>query len=316
MTIKPKGSSEVGISTNDLEGWVDFLTLVGGYREIWRGESPDHNKTLWQTPTRETVQECLLGSPHSESGFIRLFQFENIKQEEIRRGTHAWDSGGIYDIDIRVKELIPIVAKMQSLGWEGTRQAIEWQFGPSQVMEWISQGPDAVTIALIQRLAPPLENWDDRQKLSHVFNSAQVVADMDRAMSFYSKLGFIEIVRHNGPMPGRGGEVLGLTPDIPVELVIIHPSGIMEGSIELVKIDGIEGRSVAHRGLPHNLGLNMLRFPVSDLRSYVAQLETDGISPVQGQIISSRIEPFGDTEIMALKTPDGVWLEFYQDFKR
>jgi catechol 2,3-dioxygenase-like lactoylglutathione lyase family enzyme len=180
-------------------------------------------------------------------------------------------------------------------------------------------GPDAVIIALIERLAPPLEqDWSGLEKFSHVFNSSQTVADMNRAIGFYRKLGFIEVLHHHAPLSGRGGEVLGLEPDkaanIPVDLVILQPQGTMSGSVELVKVEGMSSRDVAARALPYNLGLNLLRFPVNNLRSFAKQIEKQGLLPVGGRIISTRLEPFGDTEIMALQTPDGAWLEFYQDF--
>jgi len=66
--------------------------------------------------------------------------------------------------------------------------------------------------------------------------------------------------------------------------------------------------------LPHNLGLNLLRFPVSNLQAYMTQLEQLGLLPADTQAVSTRIEPFGETQIFALRTPDGAWLEFYQEF--
>jgi len=318
MSLKPGGFSEAGISTENLETWLEVLVEVGGYQEIWRGESPAAIKPLWGVPVKNPVLECLLGNPCSTTGFIRLFQFDAMIQETIRHDTHTWDSGGIFDLDIRVPSLLPLVKPLESRGWKGVSPPVDWQFGQLQVQEWLARGPDSVILALIERLAPPLKGWDGLEKFSHVFNSSQSVADMDRAVGFYEKLGFIEVIRHTGPLLGRGGEMLGLSSEkaqaTPVELVILQPEGILSGSVELVKIEGVPGRDVATKGLPYNLGLNLLRFPVRDLRSFAAQLKQQGIRPVDDCIISARLEPFGETEIMALQTPDGVWLEFYQDF--
>ncbi len=319
LISKPGGFSEAGISTTDIDGWVEVLSQIGGWEEIWRGESPDSLKPIWGLDKDCRVLECLMGSPGATTGHIRLFQFECGEQEVIRAGTDTWDSGGIFDLDIRVPALNPFLEPLERRGWQGVSQPIDWQFGQVQVREWLATGPDAVIIALIERLAPPLEqDWRDLEKFSHVFNSSQTVADMDRAISFYEKLGFLEVLHHHAPLSGRGGEVLGLSAEkadtTPVDLVILQPEGTMSGSIELVKIEGQNGRDVAARALPQNLGLNLLRFPVSDLHSFAEQIAHRGLLPVDGRIISTRLEPFGDTKIMALQTPDGAWLEFYQDF--
>ncbi len=318
MDINPGGFSEAGISTTNLDGWVDLLVELGGYRELWRGESPDSIKPLWGLGVSDTIHECLLTKPGSTGGYIRLFQFENISQEEIRLGAHGWDSGGIFDINFRVPSLPPFVAPFIDRGWKGISRPVDWQFGDLQVREWLVRGPDAVIFALMERLAPPLQGWEPLHKLSHVFNSSQIVADIPKAIGFYKKLGFIEVLHLTGPLLGGGGEVLGLSPEAAlsthIDLVIMQPRGVMSGSVELVKIATIPGRNFAGRGLPHNLGLNMLRFPVRDLHRYAKRLESRGLWPVHKQIYSTRLEPFGDTEILAIQTPDGAWLEFYQAF--
>jgi len=139
---------------------------------------------------------------------------------------------------------------------------------------------------------------------------------MGRAINFYRKLGFVEIVHHHDPLPGNGGEVLGLAPDMAartvVELVILQARGVMDGSVELVSIEHQNSQNYASRGKPYNLGLNLLRFPVANLRGYLNALTTEGIRPVNGRLFSTRIEPFGQVELIAVQTPDGAWLEFYQ----
>lgn len=320
MDVKPGGFSEVGLSTRDIDAWIEFLTQVGGYEEIWRGDAPAGSKTLWQVPADRRVQECLVGCPGEKTGYIRLFQFHDTEQEEIRRGANVWDSGGIFDVDIRVPEVLPLVSQLEQHGFNGISPPVDWQFGPFKVREWIATGPDSVSVAIMQRLAPPLEGWDFPAVFGRMFNSSQVVADLDRAIGFYHQLGFAEVMRHSGPMPGKGGEMLGLPSAtahlVPVHLVILQPFGVMEGSVELVWIEGMDGQDVSARSWPCNLGFNLVRFPVDDLTAYASRIRAAGISIVGGRTIPSRLEPFGGTEVMAVQTPDGVWLEFYQAITR
>jgi catechol 2,3-dioxygenase-like lactoylglutathione lyase family enzyme len=315
--VKPEGFSEAGISTRDIDAWEQLLRRVGGWETVWRGESPSSIKPLWGIDIDCPVLECLMCSPGTSDGYIRLFQFGRGDQELIRGETATWDSGGIFDLDLRVAELYPFVDTLLEQGWRGVSQPVDWPFGPVRVREWLATGPDAVTLALIERLEPPLEqDWNGRQIFGQVFNSSQTVADMERAMKFYATLGFQEVLRHHGPLSGRGGEVLGLSPEqaprTVVDLAILQPDGAMSGSVELVKVEGLESRDVSNRARPHNLGLNLLRFPVNDLSSFAQRIGRHGLQPVEGRIVSTRLEPFGQTEILALQTPDGAWLEFYQ----
>ena len=84
----------------------------------------------------------------------------------------------------------------------------------------------------------------------------------------------------------------------------------MAGSVELVAFEDKPGRDVSERALPANRGLNLLRFPVSDARGYAAQLEGSGLR-LQGPVVRTRLEPFGEADLFAVRTPDGAWLEFY-----
>jgi len=318
MTIKPGGFTEVGLSTADLDGWVDVLTSVGGYKEVWRGETPASTRPLWGLAPESSVQECLLGRPGFGTGFIRLYRFKAPEQVEIRRDMMPWDSGGIYDLDIRVASVPAFVDRLESRGWQSFAPPADWTFGQVQVREWLVRGPESVTLALIERLAPRMEDIDALDGFSHIFNSTQIVSDMQRSADFYYKLGFIDVVHLEGPLPGRGGELLGLSPaeapTTPVDLLIVHPEGVMDGSVELITIANRKSRNAGPRALPHNLGLNLLRFPVSNLQAYMTQLEQLGLLPADTQAVSTRIEPFGETQIFALRTPDGAWLEFYQEF--
>jgi len=319
MNIKPGGFSEIGLSTANMDSWKEFLESVGGYEEVWRGESPPPVKSLWRLNKETTVKECLLGRPGAVSGFIRLFEFEGIEQVEIRRDMSPGDNGGIFDIDLRVSAMSPFVNLLKDRGWTGISEGpVDWKFGQVEVREWLVRGPDSVVLALIERLAPRLEEFAEMQGFSHAFNSTQLVADMDGAAKFYRDLGFVAFIDLHGPLPGRGGEALGLPPDkapgTPVDLKILHPEGVMNGSIELVRIRGQAERHAGDRGLPHNLGLNLMRFPVSDLRAYAQQLERIGLLPAGTEPVATPLEPFGMTEMIALQTPEGAWLEFYQAF--
>ncbi len=315
-----KGFREAGICTHDMDAWIHMLKDVGGWKEIWRGTTAEAIGDLWGLSPGASTQECLLTCPLSDTGHIRLFSIQGQEQEQIRPASKTWDTGGIFDLDLRVKNLLPLVKPLAAHGVKGLSEPIDWQFGTFFVREWITRGPDSAVLALIERLAPPLEGWDELNGFSHVFNSSQIVADMQDSISFYKKLGFEIILNHNGPLQGRGGEVLGIDPEqapqTPIPLIIMQPPGADSGSVELVSFEKAgpvyQGKSLADRARPYNLGLNLLRFPLSDLAGYLEHVQQAGIRVEDPGVVTTSIYPYGDTELMAIRTPDGAWLEFFQ----
>lgn len=314
-----EGFSEAGIATRQADHWLEVFCGLGQYIESWRGPMDDATKALWGIPAETRIHEHLLCPPQAESGHVRLFEFDKSaphNQLTIRESVECQDSGGIFDLDIRVPDVPAYYRWLESRGWHAISQPIDWPFGELHVREGLIRGPDAVVLALIQRLAPPLPEFDALKAFSHIFNSSQTVADMSRAISWYEKLGFKTLLHHHGPLKGRGGEVLGLSPEqapvTNVELVIMQPQGQMQGSVELVRIEGVESRDVALYAQPWNLGLNVLRFPVSSIESFQRHLEETGINLAGGGLVESVLEPFGAAKILALQSPDGAWLEFYE----
>lgn len=313
----PSGFSEAGICVQDMSPWVELFTGLGGWEISWQGSVSPGTLQLWGLGREVKAKECLLTKPGQESGSIRLFKLEGVEQVGIRDKSATWDSGGIFDLDIRVNELYPFVEPLHQRDWAGISEPVDWQFGELEVREWLTRGPDDVVLALIQRIAPPLEGWDDLRGFSHIFNSSQIVHDMDKAIRFYQALDFKVFVDHAGPLANRGGEVLGLDPSIapktPVRLVIMQPQGKLEGSVELVSFENPDqkGDNLADRADPWNFGLNLLRFPVPDLDAYMHHLQQQGI-PLAAGPISVALAPGGEARFIAVRTPDGAWLEFYQ----
>lgn len=314
----PAGFSEAGICTADFTPWIELFCQIGGWQQRWQGSMSAAALQLWGLSADVTGEECFLSRPDRDTGGIRLFKLHGIEQQTLRNQAQSWDSGGIFDLDIRVKSVHDWVAPLQERGWEGiSPQPVDWQFGELEVREWLTRGPEDVILALIQRLAPSLQGWDELHGLSHVFNSSQIVHDMHTAMEFYQAMGFKTLVDQSGPLKNQGGEVLGLHPDIapstPVRLVIMQPQGVMDGSIELLSFENPaqQGKNLAEQTKPWQLGLNLLRFPVADLDGFMQRLQSAGI-PLAGGPVNIELPPLGAARFIAVCTADGSWLEFYQ----
>jgi catechol 2,3-dioxygenase-like lactoylglutathione lyase family enzyme len=315
MGFSISGYSEAGICVSRLEDWVQFFCAQGGWALLHSGETDARLARLWPEHGTRPVREALLARPGNSGGQVRLFQFTGVAQRSIRAGAMPWDTGGIFDLDLRVDDLHAWHRKLSRQGWGGIAPPVDWQFGQLQVREWLARGPEGVVLALIQRLWPELEGPAIGPGFGHAFNSSQTVADVDTAVAFYTQLGFQTLVDHRAPLEGGGGAVLGIPAGQcdtqAVELVIMQPQGQMEGSVELVCLPGMPGKRLDALAMPHNLGLNLLRFPVAGIEALAARLAA---MPAAGTtaITQTELAPYGQVKLLACRSPDGAWLEFFE----
>ena len=102
-----------------------------------------------------------------------------------------------------------------------------------------------------------------------------------------------------------------LAAEIPRRITIVHPEGTNEGSIELLQFDGLSGADFAARARPPNLGILMLRFPVSDLTAFVQHMHSENIELAM-PVTELELAPYGRVRMIAVRGPGGVWLEFFE----
>jgi catechol 2,3-dioxygenase-like lactoylglutathione lyase family enzyme len=271
----------------------------------------------YSLPKNTTAREVVMGNSGTKRGFIRLIEFVDVDQVQIRSSAQSWDTGGIFDVNFRVLSMQKKFKEMQEYGWQSASDPVEFSFGPFVVKEWLPRGPDGIVFAMIERVQPPLEGWPHLREMSRLFNATQVVADIEEAKDFYiDKLGFKLYLEHKGASSKEGPNVLGLphnlTTKIDREVYILHPTGVNEGSVEILSFDGAVGRDFSALAVPPNLGILMLRFPVYDIDE-IYQLSIDKNIEVIFPPMKVRLDPYGEIDLMAVKGPGGVWLEFYEN---
>ncbi len=304
------------MSVSNLDQHRAFFTDVGGWQVLDEGTLDSTILAAWGLPPTTGSKQILLGNPGTDRGFVRLVQFEGFEQRLIRPNARTWESGGILDINVRVRNMDQKQRELRGLGWQAHSDPVEFTFGPFVVREWITLGPDGLSIALIQRIEPELEGWPQLREFSRAFNSTQVVRDMDTALAFYREvLGFEEYLYHEGASTPPGENVLGLpweaAMSVDRKVWIGHPQGLNEGSVELIEFEGASGRDFSAIAVPPNLGLLMLRFPVENLDALAAHLVSAGVELVSGPV-SIDLPPAGRVRQISVRAPDGAWLDFYE----
>jgi catechol 2,3-dioxygenase-like lactoylglutathione lyase family enzyme len=294
--------------------WLD----VGGFTLVHHGAIDPRLLAAWTLPAGAAGEEWLLSHPDVNAGRIRLVQLRGAgPQGDLRADDQPWDHGGIFDLNVRVLDVAAKAAALREQHWHGASPPVAWDFGAVSVREWVARGPDNVRLALIERVAPPLADFGHLRHFSQVFNSSQIVRDMDISLAFYRDiLGFQLTVDLDTPAyPAGRPNVLGL-PSLPtggtsLSIAIVHPGGSMAGSIELVAIHGASGLDVSAPSGPPHYGMAALRLPVRGMPALVEHLREHGIT-IAMQPTKVRLAPHGEVTVMAVRSPEGAWIELYE----
>lgn len=311
---KVGGFTEAVFIVSDIEKSSNFYLNYAGWEEIEKRPVDNNLRSLWSLPEKASIQQRLLANKGATRGFVRLIQIDGVAQQQIRSNTQSWDTGGIFDVNARVSHMDRKFRQLQRLGWQSTSDPVGFTFGPFEVKEWITRGHDGVSFALIERIKPKLEGWPHLREISRVFNSTQVVKDVQTSLPFYQEvLGFQTYLQHHGASKATGPNVLGLphnlTTEIPRSVYILHPDKKNEGSVELLQFHGASGRDVSALAAPPNLGIVTLRFPVTNLPGLAQAFKRNGIEVIAET--SMKLPPYGLVDMLAIRSPDNTWLEFY-----
>mgnify|MGYP001273944478 FL=1 len=309
------GFAEAVVSVSHF-GKVAGLVAAGGWEQLHAGPGAPELPGAWGLKPHARIEEQLLHVPSMPYGYLRFTRISDVPQEPIRPlDARPWESGGLWLLYTRSTDDAALSRELGAAGWPTVRGVHGFDFGELAVNEVHQHGPDGMVLSIIEQLKPPLAI--PAPKLTHVFNAAIIVRDFDRARAFFvDQLGFrpwME-VEWTGDNPG-----LTLLADLTafhgvrtIRTVIVHPQGENLGSIELIGWDGAPpGRDFAERAKPPNLGSMALRFGVHDLAAHLDRLRVHGVLPAR-PVTELALEPYGRVRLAPVRSPDGVWLEFFE----
>ncbi|WP_298477836.1 VOC family protein [uncultured Maribacter sp.] len=310
-----RGFQEVVFSVYNLERALQFYQEICGWEILTRHKGDTNLKSIWKLEEEVTIEEVVLRNPEDHEGFLRLVKFSNVDQQQIRSGTQIWDSGGIFDVNVRVKDMKTMYTTFQREGWNGYTDPHRFTFGQFDVSEVVLKGHDGITIAAMERFYPPLEGFEFK-KVSRIFNSTTVCKNYKKSLAFFTEvLGFKIYFETPGNKRENGKNVIGVPPNInggiTAPVCIVHPEGKNFGSIELLETKELKGKDCSKLAQPPNLGILMLRFPVKDAEVYAKKIIDNG-GKLNTEVQVLEINPYGKIKAFSVRTPDGVWLEFLE----
>lgn len=310
--------SEVVFSVGNLSRTESFYTDVLKWQVVHRGNTDRSVLQAWQLPASATAREVVLASPDKpENGRLRLIEFEGVPKAYIRPGGKIWDTGGIYDIDLRCANIHALYDTLREHGWHGLSNPIRYKMGPFEVWELLIKGHDDIVIAFIERIQPPLPEPPPRNWVfGNIINSAQIVKNYDQAKDFYiNKLGFVQIletiIRNEQPGENILSLPYNLSTQVAAKLLLFSPNGKSEGMMELLAMDGATGEDFSKNAVPPNRGVLMCRYPVKNLNAYYEKILKNGVQPVVSlQKVSWG--GIGEVRMFAVQSPEGAWIEFFE----
>jgi len=310
---------EAVVSVTDLDRTAKFFIDIGGYETKWRGTLNDSELESWGLKKGATGEALLLGQANRNEGFVRLVRFDNAgRKEPTRPGSRSWDTGCYFSLMVRAKNMADIYDDAIKLGWWSETPVTQHTFGDSKLNIIIFQGPDGVQVQAYERLSLPIpEAFPKFERLSGPFNIMQMVRDRDASYAFMTNvLGFATF--YNGkPYVSKTPEYMPLS--IPKNLTtsarykagIVFPVVGERGRLEIIEMMDLEGRDYADRCKAPNLGILAVRFPVVSAEKTATRLQKHEWH-IDTNIRNVRIEPYGNLDLLSIKTPDGANIQFYE----
>ncbi len=317
ITVQPW--QEAVVSVTDLARSAQFFQAIGGYEVKWQGELSASSVASWGLSDAVRGEAMLLGPADYNSGLVRLVRFDNVARKvPTRPGARAWDTGCYFSLMVRMKGMTSIYEDAVAMGWWTETPITYLQFGRSRLNIMIFRGPDGIQVQGYERLSPPLPaaipTFD---RLSGPFNIMQMVRDRDVAYRFFTQVLGFDTFYNGAPTVSEKPQMMPL--GIPVNLTtsvryrasIVYPVAAEFGRMEMIEIMDLDGQDYAARCDAPNLGILAVRFPVDALDVAKRTLVSRG-SPLARQPMSVDLAPYGEVQLLGVKTPDGANVQLFE----
>lgn len=319
----PSGTSsglrEYVMSVFDIDRIARPMQEAGSFTRQALPDAPPEQFAAWHVPPSCTrIEQAYLSPMGSDSGGggIRLVKFHGVEQRVMRSSQRSWDTGGLFDVDVFSRDVDTVYRKLQTYGWTGLGEPVDYTEAHLHVRQVVAVGPDGLIVAIIQRYNPPVEGLHPSAAMSPIRGGVHMVKDYDRSAGFLTEtLGWearLEFTIENAAEPGA--DVLGLPLPYAISVTrrigMFNPPGVAAGGVELIENVDMHGRDFSEHCVAPNVGLLSQRFPVSDAEGYAAEIVARG-----GSLYSDpsmyEIAPIGSVTAFSTRSPDGAILEFY-----
>jgi len=311
------GWCEAVVVTSDARRLASVLGEVAGWSPVGQGATAAAVLRLWGLPAGASGREILLGNAGDASGFVRLVELRGAgPQVQIRSSAMPWDTGGVFSLMTRSRDLDGAFARAQALGYSAFNDPVDFDFGGVVLRNVVLRLPDGLNLAIYERRRPLLEGWDTIRRVSLPFNAMQMVPDRDRTRDFYRAVFGYAPVADGGfidPAPGPNNFALpqNLTTKIDRRFAIMAFGGSDVGRVEAMQFAGLTGRDLSSRARFPNFGVAALRFPTRRMAAILAAGRAGG-HPTSTEPVEAAVAPYGRARLAHVRSPDGVIVELME----
>jgi len=314
--LKPDtGWSEAVVSVSDLDRTIRYFVEVAGWTVRARADTPRAVLALWGLPPTATAREALVCNAGDEYGCVRLIRFAGVAQAQMRPSAMPWDTGGVFSLMTRARDLRAAYDRAVALGYGGFSEPTRFDYQGVHLSNVVLRGPDGVNIAIYQRDAPALTGWATITKLSSPFNAMQTVRDRDAARDFYVRVfGYGVLANADfvdaAPGPNNFAVPQNMVTTLPRRHAIlgIGVNGLANAAgnrqVEMMQFVGLSGRDLAATDRFPNFGTGALRFPTHTLGAHIARARAGGYT-VAGPVMAD-VPGWGQARVADITSPDGT----------
>lgn len=302
---------EFVVSVSDLEATRLAFTDVFKWSVKQEGPIDPTVIRMWGLPFGTEGREVLVGNDQSQYGYVRLVEIDAPDQHLMRPGARWWDSGGMLNLNILVKDLDATEAGLRELGWMARSLKSTYQRGKSvRGQSQIMIGPDDLMVSFQERQSPPLKGWPPFEGAGHIEVGYQVVTNLEEWYAFYTDiLGFEGIGLRDRPQDGPVGPNDYGIPHNTSDGLNFRQANVMfprvtKQSLGARQWDTAEGYDFSDRVDVPNLGIMAVRMPVPDLDVVLNRMSDAGIELAKDVHILF-LEPYGAVRAAMVRSPGG-----------
>ncbi len=301
---------EFVISVSDLDQALPAFTDVFQWKIKHQGNIDPTSIRLWGLEFGTTGREVLVGNEQSQFGYVRLVEIDVPNKQLMRPAARWWDTGGLYNLNILVKDLDWTESSLRRLGWTAHGLKSTYDRGTARGESQVMIGPGDLVVSFQERQSPPLEGWPPFDGATHIEVGYQMVRDLEAWYAFYSEvLGFEGIGLRDRPQTSAvGPNDYGLPHNV-MEIASYRQANVLfprstKQSLGARQWMTAQGYDFQDRIGPPNLGILSVRIPVPDLDDVLERLNDAGVEPASDvQILF--LEPYGAVRAVAVQTPGG-----------
>lgn len=320
------GFQEAVISVADLDAANETWQTVGGYEMICDGPvepgvNGDGLAAFWGLPEDTPMHQVVLRKGEGNRGLLRLVKIYGQEQVQIRSSGMPWDHGGFFDLYVYVDDVDTVFAQLRDRGWQGYNDTVHYTLQGFDINEVIARGPNGEALVLMQRNAPPYDKkmMGAESGMSWPFNTALIVSDYEANLRFFGDvLAWTVHLSGLSTTPPPGFNPTGIPANLAMEngrrfAAFANSRTDRNGSIQILKAQGLTGRDFTDRAEPPNLGILTMRVPLPNMKALneVVALAEAKRYPIHMPMTDLNLPPYGPVKILAYKAPNGARIEFF-----